>query len=263
MLLFYLFALLLPIFSFAVVIRDDVPDAKYQEFAQNETFSPVGLVKAGNKNGTGFLIAPDIVMTAGHNVYQSETAQFSLDTSIGRAHYSGKVLLHPGFIFETNEEKKPTRMKDDIALILLDKPVPHIQPVTFYKGNSLIGKMMVSSGFGKTSTGLGGPLLRDQQKRAFTNEIDGQKRYMGEDLYYVSYFEKPQQKDIITELEGLGAKGDSGAPVFVEKEGKQEVMGILSLVSNESKYHDFNAILPISPYLPWIENHLSRSKKEI
>lgn len=255
----FLFFLLLPIFSFAVVIRDDIPDLQYREFAQNEAFEPVGLIQATKKIGTGFLIAPDVVLTAGHNVRQDKTVEFCLYSSQSKTWdvYSGRVRLHPNFVYELGENKKPRFIENDIALVFLDKPVQDIKPVTLYRNTALIGKMITSCGFGRTATGLAGPLERDKQKRAFTNQITGKKQFVGADSYYVCSFEEPKDVDLVTALEGCGAKGDSGAPVFVEEDGKKSVMGILSLVSRESKYHDFNAILPISPYLNWIENNLS------
>jgi len=254
---------LLPIISFAVVKRNDIPDENYQKMAKEDFFAPIGRIQATKKSGTGVLISPNVVLTSAHTVFKDKKVKFILYNSLDKQTlYSGRVCPHEDFVYEVNKNNKPTFVKNDIALIFLDQAIENVKPVTLYKGNSFLEKKIYCCGFGKTGTGLKGPLIRDRKKRAFTNRIKKIKKLVGSDEYLICYFNSPKESSQVTELEGCGAQGDSGAPVFIDEANKKSVIGLLSLVSNKSKYNDFNAIIPIKSHLIWIEKKLSEETKK-
>jgi len=100
----------------------------------------VGRINLGRKGFcTGALIAPDLVLTAGHCLFDKETGaridvsqiEFLAGWRNGRAEaYRGvrRAIAHPDFIYGGQE--KLERVAHDIALIELDQPIrlPSIQP---------------------------------------------------------------------------------------------------------------------------------------
>jgi V8-like Glu-specific endopeptidase len=103
-------------------------------------WAAVGRLDFGNRGFcTGTLIAPDLVLTAGHCLYDKETGATIDPTTMtflagfrnGRAEaYRGvkAALAHPGYVYDGTEGA--ARVGHDLALVRLDQPIrlPGLQP---------------------------------------------------------------------------------------------------------------------------------------
>lgn len=238
---------------FGVLRRDDLPDIKYIKLADGKAFSPVGIVEGGGGIGTGFLIAKNIVITAAHVVYKREKAKFSIFSSYtyGWKSYEGDIHIHEKFTQEKDEDGNTTHLNNDIALIILKEEIKQIEPASLSDERDLIHKEIIGCGFGQNGTGITGGKSIDRKKRAFTNIIEEIGEWSNEE-YYICFFRSPCDATCITSMEGCGASGDSGSPVFIDTVGGKKVIGFIVGLSNKGKYGAINLIVPINRYKQWI-----------
>lgn len=129
--------------SLAVTLPALAQDARLRRLETGDDsrgWNAVGRINLGRKGFcTGALIAPDLVLTAGHCLFDKETGaridpaqiEFLAGWRNGRAEaYRGvrRAIAHPDFVYGGQE--KLERVAHDIALIELDQPIrlPQIQP---------------------------------------------------------------------------------------------------------------------------------------
>lgn len=161
---------------------------------------------------TGFLVAPDLIATAGHcmvNTGQSRDQQqtycqaFSWlfdyqTTSSGRAQTIGLPAANlyecRRVIYAVREEAPPYR---DFALVRLKRPVTDRAPLTLSKETIRVDDPVRMIGYP-----LGQPAKLSRDARILLNDV--------------------QQQSFITNLDAF--EGNSGSPVFNERD---EVIGIL------------------------------------
>lgn len=172
----------------------------------------VGRINLGKKGFcTGALIAPDLVLTAGHCLFDKDTGaridpekiEFLAGWRNGRAAaYRGvkRALAHPDFVYGGAE--KLERVAHDIALIQLDQPIrlPSIQP--FATG----AQPRAGDAVGVVSYGKG---------RADAPSLQEVCSVLG------------QQPDMLV-LSCDVDFGSSGAPVFAMKDGVPQVVSVVS-----------------------------------
>lgn len=149
-----------------------------------DTMEAVGMVKSarraiprefGGSQGTAFLVAPEYVITAGHCI-QSNVVVIKLGDEV----YLGRCIVDD--------------RDRDWALVKLDRPCKHIEPLKISRQPSLIpGRFYKSVGFGRgewgtvplffdgeTTRGIivggmsGGPILNDQNEVVAINTWSGQ-----------------------------------------------------------------------------------------
>lgn len=259
--------LLLLVFSFsagAVVIRDDVDEAKYR-VPDSELLALADIPIEGH----GILIDPQWVLTAAHAVtWQSGGVN---DVTINHVpRHVEHLVLYPGY------QKLPQTLVDkalktgdatqiiaflsasnDVALLKLSEPVTDVAPIAIYRGNDELGNIVKIVGKGATGTGSRGQdangAHRTVLRRAF-NKITG---VQGQWLCYV--FDKPPSA---LPLEGISGDGDSGSPVLVQVKGQWRVAGLASwkrgkdnaLLLHPGFYGQTSNNVRLSHYANWIEN---------
>lgn len=251
----------------AVVIRDDVDDAKYR--APASAFP--ALVDLPGE-GHGVLIAPQWIVTAAHAVTwrQSGLEQVVIG---GISRDVERLVIHPGY-------KKPPHelihqalttgdatlvlvlvaSSDDIALIKLAQPVTDVAPVAMYKGSAELGQIVKIVGKGATAIGAAGydrhASHRTELRRAFNKVSSAHGRW----FCYV--FDKPPSA---LPLEGATGNGDSGGPAFIRIEDEWLLAGLTSwkvvhgnlTTARLGLYGQPSCNVRLSHYTQWLENTMS------
>jgi hypothetical protein len=230
----------------AIVVRHDRDLQKTLELGERFPF----VCAAGG--GTGALIGPRWVLTAAHVVESFGPFDFRVrfgDREVAVA----RTFIHPG------EEELPwDRRSHDIALLLLKDAVENIAPVALFRGDGELGEMeelgktAVIAGVGFFATAGGDFLGRDGRRRAVTNRVVDL-----EDDWLRTVFSRPPGG---TELEGMGAPGDSGGPLMIEAGGAVLLAGVGSYSEyleaeggQETGYGTVDFYARVSSYVPWIE----------
>lgn len=259
--------LLIPATADAIVIRADVPDAKYRVAA-----SPFPALADLPYEGHGVLIAPQWVLTAAHAItWQTDMGMKIEDVTIeGVRRPVERVIVYPGYksipqqmiasalkTGDASEAMNYHLKSNDIALLKLAAPVRDVTPAQLYTGHVQVGEVVEIIGKGATGTGLTGfgstSPHRTALRRAFTRLSSIQNRW----LAYT--FEKPP---LALPLEGMAGSGDSGGPVLVNVRGHWQVAALASfkLVNGDARafrdgtYGTTTYNVRVSYYKPWIDS---------
>lgn len=259
------FALLTVSFSAsAIVIRDDVDDAKYLVPASE---FPALVDMPGE--GHGVLIAQRWVITAAHAVtWQHEIKQVIIN---GTPRDVEHLVIHPGY-------KKPPQelldqalatwdwtlfrvllsSSDDIALLKLAQPVTDVSPVAINKNDDEFGQIIRIVGKGATGSGVTGYEFtsphRTKLRRAYNKVTSADGRW----LCYM--FDKPSDA---LPLEGGSGSGDSGGPVLFQTERSWLLAGLTSWADPQSpirmpgRYGQISCNVRLSHYKDWIGSVVS------
>lgn len=251
----------LPFAAGAIVIRDDVDDARYRI---EESDFPALADMPGE--GHGVLIAPRWVVTAAHAApMEGMGATIAIN---GSAYGVERVILHPGYKVmpealgkEALATGNPSRIhaflatSDDIALIRLATPVNDVRAVALYRGAAEVTQIAALIGKGATGNGAIGQRPdvphRTSLRRAYNAITGGNERY----LWY--RFDPPPQG---LPLEGVLGSGDSGGPLAVNDHGTWQLVGLGSWITavpehalDAGFYGQVVHNVRVSRYVDWIE----------
>ena len=248
----------------AILRRDDVSEQLYIDLANQVQFAPVGGLRLNNYGGngtigSGTLIAPNWVLTAGHCVYGNLNA---LSFTINDVSYAADADYAIGsYIGAANG------YADDIGLVHLSSAVTSVTSAYYYGGKKEQGQIGYSVGYGRRGNGLTGEQTNAvtdayggmgagtaaRNKRAAKNIID----YAGSGVIE-SDFDKPGGKGDAAplDLEGCIGAGDSGGGVFAFIDNVWQVVGVHSVIYSNStptgKYNDFYDSTRVSDYQSFI-----------
>lgn len=222
----------------AIVIRHDRDDARY--VALGARFPAAVTVLP---DGSGVLIAPDWVLTAGHVArgVASRSPRVEID---GREHEVKRIFVHPKW-----REMGP----HDVGLLQLGAPAQRVTPVELYTGDDEVGQEVTFVGRGDTGTGLTGPQAMDGKKRGATNTVES----ADEDWIFFNF----DEGDDATDLEGVSGPGDSGGPALVTREGRVYTVGVSVFADGRGKgpgrYGVLEGYTRVSTHREWIESIVS------
>ena len=219
----------------AIIIRDDVDDAKYLQ--DDHSYKAVFDV-FDQRGGVATLIAPQWALTVAH--VGQDIPEAHKVTIAGQTYVVERIILHP-------EWKTKHR---EMALLELNRPVQGVDPVPPYEERDEQGQIVTFVGRGDTGTGLTGPVSSDHKLRAATNRVD---RVEGDTLVF--RFDAPEDENV-TALEGISGPGDSGGPAFLDTADGLRIAG-LSVASSgrpKGRYGNLEFYSRVSPEVTWIQD---------
>jgi len=166
----------------------------------------VGLVAGGLVFCTGTLVAPRVVVTAGHCIGRRELrVVFGGSLADGELRDVADQRAHPGF--------ELIGLVDDIGVLLLAEPAPsEIAPVAMRRDalpESVVGEPLVVVGFGKTSAEPAAESGRKRVGTAMVTAVDAGSLALGA---------QPSQT----------CMGDSGGPALLARDGVDQLVGVTS-----------------------------------
>ena len=193
---------------------------------------------------TGSLIAPSIVLTAGHCITPNTSYRVvDYSTQPPRLLTVQKTVTHPQFNMQAMNAHRATA---DVALLQLPSPVPNKSPATLGLPRIPImpGAPFTVAGIGTTAPGsdAGVGTVRAAGLTVTGNPGTLQVRLV----------------DPLTQNKraGIGAcTGDSGAPVFQDQNGMSVIVGVVSWstgANNTDGCGGLTGMTPLTLYRDWI-----------
>lgn len=234
-------------FTGFIIIRHDVSDQKYIQFAE-ELSATSAIVHYNATDLAGTLISPQWVLSAAH---VAETIRDGHKLIInGDSIGIEKIFIHE----EWKENNRP-----DLALIKLDQTVGDVEPIGLYDKQDEVGKDIIVAGIGDFGTGLTGPVGNPGTMRAATNLVDG---ISGDGQYIYWEFDGPESEKV-TDLEGISGPGDSAGPALIKIDNRYLIVGISSGQSSRStggkpgRYGVVEYYTRVSVFTDWIRENIS------
>lgn len=250
----------------AGMIRHDVSIERYRELGRRPEFKSVGRYSPSvdsDDYAAGVLISKQWVLTAAH--FPDGISVWHFGSSFYR---TKRIIRHP--------KLKPGAVEAqwngwDLALVELDRPVEDVQPAIRYRGREEVGAVVTKVGYGNVGDGLNGLKSPATQERlGGQNVIDAaggtvELREFGIDVLVFDFdsplspassrFGSPEP----LECEIGGSKGDSGGGVFMQHDGKWQLVGIVSgALNRQIKYGSMAALARISSANAWIDSVIAK-----
>lgn len=193
---------------------------------------------------TGSLIAPHIVLTAGHCITPNTSYRVvDSTTQPPRLITVSKVVAHPQFNMQTMLAHRATA---DVALLLLPAPVPKKEPAQLGVPRTPIafGSRFTVAGIGVTAAGSDAGI---GTVRTAALTVTGHPGTLQIRLVDPATDNKRV---------GMGAcTGDSGAPVFEDQSGRAMIVGVVSWSTgpgNSDGCGGLTGVTPLTLYKDWI-----------
>lgn len=225
--------------SWAIVWRHDVPEQNYINFAQRYEFSGVAKVRQWT---TGVVIHDGWwVLTCMHGIPPFPGFTVTVGSEVYRVE---QMYIHPLWDYMRPDYAY------DLVLLRLDRRATGVYHAPIYTGRNEQNAIGYGVGYGVGGTGQTGFDPNNYPygvKRAMENYIDSVSSQ-----WFWQRFDAPNTGNVLP-LEGAGAPGDSGAPVFIQENGVFYVAGIIILGAN-GQYGTSTGSIRVSTHAAWIHS---------
>jgi len=239
-------SLIIPVHG--LTIRDDRTQSQYVALADSEPYVMGGMVYSSSEIGSGTLISPHWVLTAGHVVDTSGAVTQTFITTYG-------------YGYDASPTRRYVDPNADIGLLYLPETAYEIYNhrdftyPTLYTSSlgSELGQSCVIEGAGDTGTGSAGITTGPGTIMAGTNVVSD----INPNVLFVD-FTNPSTGQA-TDLEAGPSYGDSGGGLFITKNGVTYLAGVQSFgYANDgdfdSSYGDGGGYVRVSSQLAWIQS---------
>lgn len=187
---------------------------------------------------TGTLIAPDVVLTAGHCTFDATSMRFFVTTNADgttTSHPTATVITFPGFFFHACPEVQD---EPDVGLVQLATPIADIEPLRLAAPAPVaVGDVCRIVGFGGHTNDAG-------------QQSSGPKRSATSSVIAVD-----EKTITVSAGTGIATHGDSGGPLF----DGQRIAGVVSChTDGEVPSHKIEYYTPLSSKaMDWMQSTMT------
>ena len=226
----------------AIIIRHDLADSDYI-VPDSDYPALVDLFRPNDCIGT--LVHESYLLTVAHcaaDLKEGDSLQVN-----GVSHSVAEIIPHPRW--------RSRNDNFDIALVRFEEPVRGVAPLPFYRGTDELGCVITLVGRGVHATGLQGERRADSDGnlRQATNIVSAVNNH------FIEIFFERAGEARVTDLEGVGASGDSGCPAFINVDGVLYIAGLNSYGEGGNgvrvgQYGSRDYQTRVSRYLDWLDS---------
>ncbi len=239
----------------AIIRREEVDDAAFLAAAEgHDNVAAIIATDDGRILASGTLIAPDLVLTAGHVGRGVRTRGDGAAVRFDRDYAISNVYIHP--LFDTS----PPNFRYDIAVLQLAESVEGITPAGLYRQDDEHTKVLTLVGWGDYGTSATGPEGSDGQLRAGENYVD-----LADGPTLAMFFDTPDEGE---PLEAVSGPGDSGGPGFIYVDDMEYVAGVSSGQNDEGsgglpgRYGVIEYYIRVSAVIDWLDEVMTGAATE-